>query len=419
MPTTGSLYPNNLKNRDFDKEAPQIFYSEQATIAERQGASENEKSKVQPTQSKTDSSDSLGIYFHIPFCTRKCPYCHFYVTADKADSKELLLRALRLEWEREHSKLDGKKIVSVYFGGGTPSLFGPEALGEILKWIEPSNCEITLEVNPEEITLPLMQAFAAIGINRVSIGVQSLHDPTLQMLGRKHSAQKAIDAILQTSQAGISNITIDLMYEIPGQTLESWQHTLSQLKNLPITHLSLYNLTFEPETVFFKKKEKLAPLLPPPEINLAMLEAAVSHLEQIGLKRYEISAFAKPGFASCHNTGYWTGRPFLGFGPSAFSYWEGKRYRNISDLKKYASALEAHRSPVDFEEALPYPASLHELLAIRLRLLEGVDTRDFPVDPALYHRLASKGWLSLESPRARLTALGLLFYDSVATEIVL
>lgn len=361
----------------------------------------------------------MSIYFHIPFCTRKCPYCHFYVTANKTESKELLLHALRLEWELERSKLDGKKIVSIYFGGGTPSLFGPEALYKILKWIDPSDCEITLEANPEEITLPLMQAFAAIGINRVSIGVQSLHDPTLQTLGRKHSAQKAIDAILHTAAAGISNITIDLMYEIPGQTLESWQHTLTQLNSLPLTHLSLYNLTFEPETVFFKKKEKLSPLLPPPETNLAMLETAISHLEQIGLKRYEISAFAKPGLESRHNTGYWTGRPFLGFGPSAFSYWEGKRYRNISDLKKYASALEAHHSPVDFEETLSYPASLHELLAIRLRLLSGVDTRDFPIDPALYRHLVSKGWLSLEGTGARLTDLGLLFYDSVATEIVL
>lgn len=367
----------------------------------------------------TTGDSEVSLYFHIPFCSRKCPYCHFYVVPDKSDFKNLLLQALRLEWDKEFEKLKGKKIASIYFGGGTPSLFGPNALGEILNWIGNPHCEITLEANPEQITLSLMQEFASIGINRLSIGVQSLHDPTLQILGRTHSAQKAIDAIHHTAEAGISNITIDLMYEIPGQTVESWEHTLDQLSSLPITHLSLYNLTFEPETVFFKKKKKLDPLLPSPEANLAMLEAAVLRLEKIGLKRYEISAFAKPGFESHHNIGYWTGRPFIGFGPSAFSYWGGKRYRNILDLKKYALALKENRSPVDFEETLPHPANLHELCAIRLRLLEGVNTLDFPLDPTLFKRLQAKGWLHLEGSHARLTNQGLLFYDSVASEIVL
>jgi oxygen-independent coproporphyrinogen-3 oxidase len=365
------------------------------------------------------TTGKASLYFHVPFCTRKCPYCHFYVVPDKADLKDLLLESLRLEWEREKEKLQGKTIASVYFGGGTPSLFGPKALAEILSWLGNPSCEITLEANPEQITLPLMQQFAAAGINRVSIGIQSLHDPTLQKLGRTHDAQKGIQAIHDTAQASISNITIDLMYEVPGQTIDSWNQTLGQLATLPITHLSLYNLTFEPQTVFFKKKEALKPLLPPPEASLEMLETAVFSLQQLGLKRYEISAFAQPGFESCHNLGYWTGRPFLGLGPSAFSFWEGKRYRNISDLKKYATALQSGLSPVDFEETLPYPANLHELCAVRLRLLEGVDTREYPIAPALFQQLQERGWLSLEGPRARLTAQGLLFYDSVASEIIL
>lgn len=150
-----------------------------------------------------------------------------------------------------------------------------------------------------------------------------------------------------------------------------------------------------------------------------MLNAAVSHLEKIGLKRYEISAFARPGYESRHNVGYWTGRPFLGLGPSAFSYWEGKRYRNVSDLKKYASDLEAGKLPVDFEEKLSPLAALHELLAVRLRLIEGVNMRNFPIDPSLVQRLVDKGWLEVQGFRARLTAQGLLFYDSVAEEIVI
>lgn len=361
-----------------------------------------------------------SLYFHIPFCSKKCPYCHFYVLPDKIEFKNLLLKSLRLEWEREKEKLSKTEVTSIYFGGGTPSLFGPDPLREILSWIHiPKTCEITLEVNPEEATPSLMHAFSSIGINRISIGVQSLHNPTLKMLGRKHSAQKAIDAIFMAAQSGIPNITIDLMYEIPGQTLESWEYTLSQLRALPIAHVSLYNLTFEPQTLFFKKKKELTPLLPPPETSLAMLQIATSHFTQLNLSRYEISAFAKSGFESRHNTGYWTGRPFLGFGPSSFSYWEGRRYRNICDLKKYATALENDLSPTDFEELLSYPANLHELLAIALRLTKGIDIGDFPVNPSLYEKLTAKGWLSIEGSHARLTELGLLFYDSVASEIVL
>ncbi len=264
-----------------------------------------------------------------------------------------------------------------------------------------------------------MQAFAKAGINRVSLGVQSLDNPLLKVLGRHHSAQQAISAILATKEAGISNITIDLMYEIPQQTLTSWKNTLTQLETLPITHLSLYNLTIEPQTVFYKKRSELTPLLPSSEESLTMLNLAVASLEKMGLKRYEISAFAKEGFIARHNTGYWLGRPFLGFGPSAFSFFEGKRYRNFCDLKKYSAALNAGNSPVDFTEQLSPLASLHERLAVKLRMLEGVDTKEFPVGDALYHQLQDKGWIHFDQDKARLTEQGLLFYDSVAEEIIL
>lgn len=296
---------------------------------------------------------------------------------------------------------------------------GPEAIGEILSWINPSDAEITLEANPEDVTLEAMQAFARSGINRVSLGVQSLDNPLLKLLGRHHSSQQASAAVLATYEAGISNITIDLMYEIPQQTLQSWKNTLKQLETLPITHLSLYNLTIEPQTVFYKKRSQLTPLLPSSEDSLLMLNIAVSSLEQMGLKRYEISAFAKEGFASRHNTGYWLGRPFLGFGPAAFSYFQGKRYRNFCDLKKYSAALLAGSSPIDFSEELSPLASLHERLAVQLRMLDGVNLPDFPVDEAIFRKLQDKGWLHLAHNKARLTEQGLLFYDSVAEEIIL
>lgn len=366
------------------------------------------------------TTGEISLYFHIPFCRRKCPYCHFYVLPQENSFHKTLLDSLRLEWDLNKHHLQDQKIVSVYFGGGTPFLIGPEAIAEILSWIDPpADAEITLEANPEDVSLNAMQAFAQAGINRVSLGIQSLDDHLLKVLGRHHSAEQARQAVLTTAKAGISNITIDLMYEIPEQTVASWKNTLDQLSSLPITHLSLYNLTIEPQTVFYKKRSSLTPLLPSSEDSLIMLNMAVEALQQLGLQRYEISAFAKEGFIARHNTGYWLGRPFLGFGPSAFSYFEGKRYRNFCDLKKYAAMLQTGKSPVDFAEELSPLASLHERLAVQLRLLVGVDKSKFPVDEALYRKLQEKGWLQMDHTKAQLTQLGLLFYDSVAEEIVL
>jgi oxygen-independent coproporphyrinogen III oxidase len=364
------------------------------------------------------TTGEISLYFHIPFCRRKCPYCHFYVVPHNEGFQTILLKALRQEWQLYQHLTAGKKIVSVYFGGGTPFLFGPTAIQEILSWVRaPKEAEITLEANPEDVTLEAMQAYAKAGINRVSLGVQSLDDATLKMLGRHHTAEQAKQAVVATSQA-IDNITIDLMYEIPSQRLPGWIETLNQATQLPIRHLSLYNLTFEPQTVYFKKRSELTPLLPSSDESLQMLNAAVEILEK-KLPRYEISAFAEKGFESKHNTGYWEGRPFLGFGPSAFSDWEGRRYRNSCDLKKYAEALDTGKSPVDFEEKLSPLASLHERLAIRLRLLSGIEMKDYPVDPKIYQKLEEKGWIKLEKNRACLTQQGLLFYDSVAEEVVL
>jgi oxygen-independent coproporphyrinogen-3 oxidase len=366
------------------------------------------------------TTGEVSLYFHIPFCRRKCPYCHFYVTLQDNDLHKTLLDALRLEWDLQKNKIQDKKIVSVYFGGGTPFIIGPEAIQEILSWIDPpADAEITLEANPEDVTLEAMQLFAQARINRVSLGIQSLNDDLLKVLGRHHSTGQAKEAVLATKKAGISNITIDLMYEIPTQTLASWRDTLDQVKSLPITHLSLYNLTIEPQTVFYKRRSDLTPLLPSSEDSLAMLSLAVESLNHMGLKRYEISAFAKEGYMARHNTGYWLGRPFLGFGPSAFSYFEGKRFRNFCDLKKYAAHLQTGRSPVDFEEQLSPLASLHERLAVKLRMLEGVDKGEFPVNETLYQKLQDRGWIEVQEARVRLTDQGLLFYDSVAEDIVI
>lgn len=362
----------------------------------------------------------ISLYFHVPFCTKKCPYCHFFVVPNDLSSHALFLKGLKKEWDLLQHQIQDKEIVSVYFGGGTPSLIRAVAIADILSWMALGpDVEITLEANPDDITQEAMQAFQKAGVNRVSLGLQSLDNPLLKTLGRLHSAQKAIEAVHFTAQSGIANISVDLMYEIPGQTLKTWQRTLDQLAGLPITHLSLYNLTFEPGAVFYKKQKELSPLLPSPEESLRMLEAACTTLQRLGLERYEISAFARPSFQSRHNMGYWIGRPFFGLGPSAFSYWEGRRFRNVCHLKKYLERLDCNQLPRDFDEKLSPLASLHERLAVRLRLFDGAPRQEFPVDPTLLQKLVQKGWITLSPTRIQLTDQGRLFYDSVAEEIIL
>lgn len=378
------------------------------------------------------NDSEISLYFHIPFCTRKCDYCHFYVLPDKESSQEQLLEGFKWEWERYHSLIQGKKIASIYFGGGTPSLFGPDRIRQVLQLIFDSsillsdNLEVTLEANPEKITLPLMKAYAEAGINRVSLGIQTLDAELLKMLSRLHSPSTAIQAIEWVFEAGIGNISIDLMYDLPKQTLQHWKNTLDQIQHLPITHLSLYNLTIEPHTMFFKNQAQLKPLLPDDQTSLAMYEMALHQLESNGLAPYEISAFARPGFYSKHNTGYWTGRPFIGFGPSAFSYWEGKRFKNVANLNKYWANLKAGQSPVDFEEQLDPDAHKRELLVIQLRLRSGVNMEEFKktygeLDWATNNcieKLIANQLLIMLHGRLCLTHRGILCYDSIASELI-
>lgn len=375
--------------------------------------------------------DEVSLYFHIPFCTRKCDYCHFYVLPNRDNLKDVLLEAFFWELDLYHSLLLNKKIISIYFGGGTPSLFEPNRISQIIKYLKKQFCvdpiaEITLEVNPENVNLELMNSYREVGINRVSIGIQTLDAELLSLLGRLHSPQIATEAIHFTYDAGIKNISIDLMYDLPKQHLIHWETTLQKIDDLPITHLSLYNLTIEPHTLFFKNKASISPLLPDDQTSLAMYELAIEYMEKKGLKQYEISAFANEGYYSRHNTGYWTGRPFLGIGPSAFSYWDGRRFRNIAHLQRYHSLLKDNVFPVDYEETLDHEAHIRELFVIHLRLKEGVSMRRFQSEVGVLdlntakniNDLVSSGFLTWENENLLLTKKGVLFYDTVASELI-
>lgn len=345
--------------------------------------------------------------------------------------KDQLLEGLKLEWDFWLREFNQRKVVSIYFGGGTPYLFGPERIKTVLGWIKKSlpqekECEITLEANPEDVELATMKEYVDAGINRVSLGVQSFDDQLLQTLSRQHTAQKAIDAVNITRNAGVDNISIDLMYELPGQTLESWKKSCKQASLLPITHLSLYNLTFEPHTVYYKKREQLLKLVPGEVDKLAMYETACSIFEEADLAQYEISAFAREGNYSKHNVGYWTARPFVGFGPSAFSYWKGRRFSNVCHLNRYHRSLMNGQSPIDFQEELPPAAKTRELFVVMLRLASGVNLSEFEqqhgqLDKATQESLKTlqeKGLIDLSPSEARLTRQGILVYDTIASTLI-
>lgn len=373
------------------------------------------------------TNGEISLYFHIPFCTKKCDYCHFFVLPNKQEVHEEFVRTLLLEWELKKGLLEHKTIKSIYFGGGTPALLAPHYFEEILKKISfDPKIEITLEANPENLNLALLKEFRAAGINRLSIGAQAFDDELLRAISRTHDSKATILALEAAHLACFENVSIDLMYDLPNQSESTWIQTLKTALSLPITHLSLYNLTIEPETVFFKHRKRLMPTLPSPESSLMMYEAALELLPSGGLLPYEISAFAKNGLYSRHNTGYWTGRDFLGFGPSAYSYFGQNRFRNVPHFGKYQAALLAGLDPSEEPDLLTQDERRRELLAVELRLRQGVDLALFqkrhgplePITEEAINSLIQRGWINQTSQTIKLSQQGILFYDSVAIDII-
>lgn len=372
---------------------------------------------------------SLSLYFHIPFCSKKCPYCHFFVVTQKDRYEKRFLSALKREWQQKNDRIQSRFIQSLYFGGGTPSELSAESLYDLVSFFTQHHAEakeITVEMNPETVSVEKVAALKAAGVNRVSLGIQSLVDTELIILKRQHHKSKALSAIDLVYTGGIHNITIDLMYDLPTQTAASFSKTLDQLADLPIKHLSLYNLVFEDGTAYKKREKEFSPLLPLEEESLQMLEKAIDKLESLGLMRYEISAFAKKGYESNHNLGYWTGRPFLGLGPSAFSYDGKRRFQNVCHMDRYLESVENNLDPKAFEECLDPLAHIKELFAIRLRVFEPIDLAVFESaqgklpDELLSElkQLSLSGYIDYNPNTVKLTPKGALFFDSVASALI-
>lgn len=307
-----------------------------------------------------------GIYVHIPFCKKRCLYCDFYSTT-LLDKREAYVKALLKEIEERKKETD-KSIRTIYIGGGTPSTLDAADIQRILKAIGTDDAEeITMEVNPGNITEAYVQALRRIGVNRLSMGVQSFQDHLLQLIGRRHTAMQAIDAIHRAQDARFENLSIDLMYALPTQTMEQWKADIETALTQNVQHISCYGLMYEEGTVLYNElmSERIK-AIDEDEEN-AMYDYLCARLQQAGYVHYEVSNFALPGYESKHNSSYWDGTPYIGIGAGAHSYIGNVRSWNPNDINAYIQGTAVRES-----EMLTSTDLYNERIMLGLRTHKGV-----------------------------------------------
>lgn len=317
-----------------------------------------------------------GIYIHVPFCQGRCIYCDFYSTTEGEEWKSRYVDALLAELRMRRDELPLARVHSIYIGGGTPSQLPARALSGILNEVcrlysVDSDAEVTVEANPDDVTPEWLAALSHTPVNRLSMGVQSFDDALLRLIRRRHTAQQAVCAVEQAARHGISNVSIDLIYGLPTQTMEQWQADVRQALALDVQHLSAYSLSYEEGTPLWRMLEQGRIEEADEELSLCMYEHLIDSTRAAGFTHYEISNFCRPGRHSQHNSAYWHGVPYLGFGPGAHSY-DGMRTRrwNLSDLKGYvqaAGSMPPHQSEVLTDDEL-----YDETVMTRLRISEGL-----------------------------------------------
>jgi len=367
-----------------------------------------------------------ALYLHVPFCRQKCPYCDFYSIAVRPE-EEVYLRAVLKEAELWRSVLaEDLCLVTFYAGGGTPSLLSPsfyeklfEGLGRIFDF-RPE--ELTLEANPEGLNRERLKGYRRAGFNRLSLGIQSLSEKGLRALGRRHTLREALQALSEARESGFENLSVDLIFGWPGQTLEDLQRELEGILRITPEHISYYELTPEEGTPLFEDLRAGRLRLPGEETLVNMYLALHEGLSGAGYRHYEISNYARPGYACRHNLFYWKALPYLGLGPGAASLMELKRYRNPPDLTLYYRLLSEGRLPAVPEENLSREEAFREAVVLGLRLLEGVSARElyrrfgldlFRIFPREIDELLKAGLVTREGDRLRLTLKGLLLSNQV------
>ena len=324
----------------------------------------------------------LGLYLHIPFCQQKCFYCDFPSYANKENLQEQYVTALCNEIALQGGLLSTECVNTVYIGGGTPTALPIDLLIKVIEQVQDSfllidDAEFTIEVNPGTVNEEELARLYQVGVNRISFGVQSFQDDLLKRIGRIHTAQMAKNIIQSAAKIGFKNISLDLIYGLPEQTLENVKNSIAEAAMLPINHISIYGLKVEEDTVFAKLAQQDKLNLPSEDEEDAMYEFIMQELPRLGYERYEISNFAKRGFASRHNLKYWECLPYIGMGAAAHSFFGGKRFYNETKLERYIQQINTAGRAVVHEERLDCKALIEEFCFLGLRKQSGVNLQEF------------------------------------------
>lgn len=373
-----------------------------------------------------------GVYVHIPFCASRCSYCDFFSTLRLDEVGHDYVEALIAEARLRKAELNGKPVKTLYMGGGTPSQLPLPQLARLIDGLKATldlNAveEFTLEANPDDVTPEWSAAVRALGVNRVSMGVQSFQDAVLRLVGRRHTARQAIDAVASLRHAGIDNISIDLIYGLPGQTLETWAESVRQAVDLRPQHISAYGLTYEPGTRLWQQRECGEVVEASEDQYLDMYRILVGLLQVAGYEHYEISNFALPGYRSRHNSSYWNETPYLGLGAAAHSYDGTMRRSNPADLCGYITRITSGQPACQVED-LAWWERYDERVMLGLRTADGVDAHrlrsDFG-DKAWAHfvsearrHIDAGNMICTDDGRYILTSEGIVLSDSVMRDLM-
>jgi len=373
----------------------------------------------------------LSLYIHIPFCVRKCLYCGFYSTQYSPSLADEYVCGLNQEAAYYKDAFKDRTFESIYIGGGTPTTLSQDQLARVMDGIIDNfriseAAEFTIEANPNALSGDLLPFLIARGVSRLSLGVQSFSDSVLGTLGRTHSANDAFGAIGLVGKAGLENISIDLIYGVPGQTMEDWIDTLNKAIALRPRHISAYGLSLDENAVFSREAAAGRLALLDDDVVIEMYERGCASLNEAGYGRYEISNFALPGFECRHNLNYWERGEYLGLGPSAWTFISNRRYYNIADLRDYSRRLGQGLSPVAEEDMVSNEQAATEALMLGLRTTRGLELSRYEQEfgQESIDKLASRaaglraeGFLNMSKGRLRLTERGLLLSNEVLARL--
>ena len=357
------------------------------------------------------------LYVHIPFCARICPYCAFYKDLLDRSQTQRFCEAVLCELEESTSGF-GVVPKTIYFGGGTPTALSTSQLEFLLGGFHQrldlsALAEWTVEANPGSVSARKAALLCKFGVNRISLGVQSWDNTLLKILGREHNAEQAEQSFHILREAGCSNINVDLMFGLPGQTVQQWQKTLEKTISLRPDHISAYCLTYEEDTEFFLRQSR-GELKANPDSDADFFELGMSTLEQAGYEHYEISNYARPGFWSAHNRAYWSGEDYLGVGPSAFSTVGIRRWQNLADYRAYGDRTLLKQSPTAATENLTTEMKRAERIALSLRTRDGISTMELEPFARETDEFIMLGLLRESNGKFFLTQKGKSLADSVA-----